>query len=241
MNQMIKLDGNGWSITATPEAEKLKKSLLREGSTIKKVEDKGDEGIAIAACSNLASFRKQLEATRKAVKQPVLDLGKKIDSIAEAFGHEIDTEEKRIRNILGGYQMKLAQERQKIEEEARKKQIEATKALEAAEAARLAAEKKQSTMAEVKAERLEEKAIDARVAVMQLEQQAADTKVRGGRMELDFEVEDIESFYNEHPNLCIITVKTRETKEYLKSIRTNGKIPSVFGIRVFEKPVISIR
>ena len=239
---MITLSGDGYQIGATKEAEKLKLSLIKEATTIKVVEDKGDEGLALAACSNLASFRKQLESTRKSVKEPVLALGKRIDAIAESFGREVDTEERRIRNILGGYQMKLAQERQKIEDEARRKQAEADKALLAAESARLAAEKKQSSvMLEAKAERLEEKAIDARVEVMQLEQQAAATKVAGGRMEWDFEVLDIDALYNEEPSLVKLEPKTREIKEMLKRLESQGKPVAIHGIRTFQKPVISIR
>jgi len=240
-SQMITLSGDGYKISPSPEAEKLKKSLLKEGSSIKAVEDKGDEGLALAVCSNLASFRKQLEATRKAVKQPAIDLGKKIDSIAEAFGRDVETEEKRVRSLLGGYQMKLAQEQQRILEEARRKQALADKALADAESARLAALKKQTVMAETKAEVLENKAVDARVAVMELEQKAADTRVAGGSMVWSFEIISLDELYNERPDLVKLEAKTREINEAMKRLEDQGKPVAIHGLRCFKIPRINIR
>lgn len=263
-NAMIQLNGGGYQIAATKEAEKLKLSLIKSASTVTVVRDKTGEASAISVASDLSSFRKQLETTRKAVKQPVLDLGKRIDSLAEKFGEDVEIEEKRIRQLLGGYQMVLAREQQKIQEEARRKQLEAEKILRDAEEAqhqkelaeqeaeRLRNLKKSNVMAETrqervvekldaKAEALEQAAIDARVEAMQLEQQADEIKVKGGRMEPDFEVLDIEQFYNEFPHLCTVSIKTRETKELLKLMVSKNQPLAVHGLRCFMKPVISIR
>ncbi len=241
MNQLIQLHGDGYQIKATPEAEKLKIKLLKESATIKKVKDKGDEALALAAASELAAFRKQLEATRKSVKEPVLQLGRKIDSVAEGFGEEVSNEERRIKGLLGGYQMELEKERRRLQEEADAKAREAEKLAREAEVARLKAEKTNSTVQEIKAERLEAKESDARVESMQLSQQAENTRVRGGRMEWDFEVLDIDALNDERPDLVKKEAKTREIKEAMKRLEEQGKPVAIHGLRCFQKPVISVR
>lgn len=261
---MIELKGDGFKVIPHPEAEKLKLSLLKNSASVKVVDDKPSEAIALSTASELASFRKQLETTRKAVKQPVLDLGKRIDAVAEKFGQEVEVEEKRIRTHLGSYQMKLAQEQQKIMEAVRVKQQEAArilreaeeaqkqKSLAEAEALRLSQLKKSQPLAEVKAERLAEKleakaealeqqALDARVAAMQMEQIADDTKVKGGGMTWDYEVTDIQALYAECPELVKLEDKRRDILDRLKTLEDSGKPTGIHGLRTFKVPSIRIR
>ncbi len=240
-NQMIELTGSGYEILASPAAQELKLSILKTSSVVKVVNDKPSEAVAIDAASQLASFRKQLEATRKAVKLPVLELGKKIDSVAENFGMEVANEEQRLRRLLGSFQMQLAQEQQRLMEEARKKEAEAQRIAAQAEAQRLKALQRPSVLAEAKAESLENKAMDARVATMELEQVAAQTRVAGASMVWDFTVTDVHSLYCEEPNLVTVEPKRREIIEWAKRQEEQGKPVAIPGVTFKKVPKLTIR
>lgn len=242
MKQALILSGDGYEVSLTKDAIKYRDSLIRNSGKVTSVEDKSDEALAIAEASALNAFIREVEHTRTAIKAPINELGRKIDRIAADAVADAKAEVSRVKGLIGVYQEKLAAEKRRIEEEARRKQQEAMAALAKAEAAKREAERKKTVLAETKAERLEDKAVEARVEVMALKQQAEATKVKGGRMEIDFEVEDIAAFYDEHPELCTVTIKTREVKEWLKrrAEREGIEAPQEPGLRVFLKPTIRL-
>lgn len=245
MKQALLIKGENPVISIDKEALVLRDELVGTALKLKKVTNKKEEDLAIEAASHLAAYRKNVEASRKLTKQPFLDKCREVDSLAEKLMEPVIQAEDRLKkgphSLLGSYQMKLAEERREIEREAEKKRLESERIEREAEAARLAAEKKQTAMAEVKAERMEEKAVESRVAVMELKQQAEATKVRGGSMVWDYEVIDIHALYNEEPELVTLMTKRREILEHLKRLEDSGKPTGIPGLKTFKVPSIRIR
>jgi hypothetical protein len=145
-DSVIILRGFGGVPELTPDAIELKREALAAAKPVKKVENEADLKIAVSAMRQLAAIRKGVEATRKAVKAPVIELGKKIDTVASDFVTDTDREETRIQGLVNHFQRKQldeqrkeqqrleAQQReaQRLEEEARKKREEAAAAVEPA-------------------------------------------------------------------------------------------------------------
>lgn len=239
MNELIKLQGEGFEILATPEAEELKLSLLNKADTICIVDSKETESAARSVLTDLAGFRKALEATRKAVKEPVLQLGRKIDSIAEQFGSAVATQEHRIKSIIGAYAMIVERERQRLEAEAEAARLEAIKREREAEAARIKAEQTKTSLAEAKVERLEIKADQAKAASFQAALQAEEIKVKGASMVWDFEVTDIHALYEYDQGCVSMEPKRREVLELIKFCESRKIDPATIpGIRAFKKPSV---
>lgn len=238
MNQALIVAGELPIISVSTDMLKHRDKIVKSAEKIKTVEDKADETLATVEKVALQEFIKLVENSRKSVKQIALDFGRKVDSMAEDAVESAKNQLGRIKDLLGAYQVKLDIERQKIEREAERKRQEAEKALRDAESARIAAEKKQTAMTEAKAERMEEKAIEKRVEVMQLEQQAAATKVKGGSMVLDYDVIDILALYNDEPTLVSVEPKRREILEKLKFLEETGRPVVLSGLKVKRVPRI---
>ncbi len=135
---------------------------------------------------DIARLLKETEDGRKAVKAPVLDLGKRIDAAAAEFVATLEAQKARLNGLLVAYeteQRRIAMEAErKRQEEIARQQKEVREAQEKidreareAEQARLAAERaaREATNAEARAKAQEE----ARKA-MEAQQQAAAEKAR---------------------------------------------------------------
>ncbi len=105
----------------TPDAYSLKKAALDAARPVARVDTPEQQLVAVEALKGLKSVRSGMEASRKAVKAPVLDLGRKIDDIAHKFIAEIDKQYMRISGLINHYQRVQArikaEEQQKIEGE----------------------------------------------------------------------------------------------------------------------------
>jgi len=139
-------------IEVAPEALHVRNTSLIFTGTIKAISTTTEAQAVANAIRELQSLSKETEASRKQVKEPVLELGKRIDSAAKDFIGPVETELVRLRGLLNGYQAE--QERQRREAEARRQaEIQAAqeaeeKARREAEAVRLAAEKEAAAKAE---------------------------------------------------------------------------------------------
>ena len=106
--------GDGYQITITPEAEKQKATILTAARAVVAVTDTDSCDIAQSRLRSLASVRTAVESSRKIVKAPVIDLGKKIDGIAADFVADVVAEEARLSGLVTEY----AREQQRIQREA---------------------------------------------------------------------------------------------------------------------------
>lgn len=179
-NEIMILTGNGYGIEVSQSAIQLKKELLVETATVKSVTNADESNRARTFIGRLAEVRIAVEKRRKAVKEPVLELGKLIDSAAKDYAGTLSDEEKRLEDAVGSYARKVEEERRKAERErqeaererlrleliaeAKRKREEEEKAAQAAaaEAARIAAEEAQFNAAsdedEAEAEKLKAEA-----------------------------------------------------------------------------------
>lgn len=107
--------GDGYQIAITPAAEEQKRVILEAARRVVAVTDTDSCDIAQARLKALASVRTAVESSRKQVKAPVIELGKRIDGIAADFVADVVTEETRLSGLVAEY----AREQQRIAREAR--------------------------------------------------------------------------------------------------------------------------
>jgi hypothetical protein len=106
--------GDGYQIQITPEAEKQKATIINAARAVVAVTDADSCDIAHSRLRSLASVRTAVESSRKLVKAPIIDLGKRIDGIAADFVAEVIAEEARLSGLVTEY----AREQQRIKREA---------------------------------------------------------------------------------------------------------------------------
>jgi chromosome segregation ATPase len=178
--------GDGYQIQITPEAEKQKATIINAARAVVAVTDTDSCDIAQSRLRSLASVRTAVESSRKQVKAPVIDLGKRIDGIAADFVAEVIAEEARLSGLVTEYareqqrikraaELAAEQERQRIERERHEAEMAAQReaariererqaaerAAHEAEIARLKAEAAQSEEGQRAAREAQEKALAA--------------------------------------------------------------------------------
>jgi chromosome segregation ATPase len=152
--------GDGYQLSVSPSAHEQKRSVLARTAAILTVTDAASLEIAQRELKTLSLMRNWVEKGRKAVKAPVIELGKQIDQTATEFLAELVTEEARVSGLAAEF----------VREEQRK-------AREAAEAAererqRIAREEHELRMAE------ERKRMEAEQARMAAESEALEAQRR---------------------------------------------------------------
>jgi hypothetical protein len=178
--------GDGYQITITPEAERQKATILTAARAVVAVTDADSCDIAQSRLRSLASVRTAVESSRKIVKAPVIDLGKRIDGIAAEFVADVIAEESRLSGLVTEYareqqrikreaELAAEQERQRVERERHEAEMAAQReaariererqaaerAAQDAEIARLKAEAAQSEEGQRAARKAQEKALAA--------------------------------------------------------------------------------
>lgn len=124
--QLIVPDLGDFTVTVQPSAQQAKEAALAVAADFKLVPTNATEQAdCIAAASMCKSLVKGMEATREAVKAPVLEAGRTIDSTAKAYSGALDAEVKRLEGLAAKYQARLIAEAAlaRAEEEARQKRI----------------------------------------------------------------------------------------------------------------------
>lgn len=118
-----------------------KRQLIAASSEITEVTDEGQQQLAISAERDLKNLRTSVEAARQAIKKPVLDLGRKIDSIAADFISDAEKEEKRLAGHINHYQRQLMDIRREAERKAQLERDRIQKEIDDARRAQEAAER----------------------------------------------------------------------------------------------------
>ena len=157
--------GDGYQITITPEAERQKATILTAARAVVAVTDADSCDIAQSRLRSLASVRTAVESSRKIVKAPVIDLGKKIDGIAADFVADVVAEEARLSALVTEYareqqrmkreaELAAEQERQRVERERHEAEMAAQREAARIERERQAAERAahEAEIARLKAE-----------------------------------------------------------------------------------------
>jgi hypothetical protein len=244
------------SIAIVPEAYARRSEAIESARFITAVNSDFGFSEAAEALKALHLLQKDTETTRKAVKAPVLDLGKKIDATAAEFLRDIDAEAGRLKQLMTVWQVE--QDRKRAEAE-RKRQEEEAKARRAEEArlAEIRKQEEEARRAEENAKNeIERRAAEERrkAAQAQADAEVEAAKVREAtapvaitiaapkpagvavRRDWDFEVTDLKAFAAAHPDLVTITPKRADI---IALLRTGTR--ELTGARVFESTKVGVR
>lgn len=140
-------------IAISQDAEQAKAKALEVAGKITAVKTADEATLAVAASSSCKKLVQQVEKSRKDVKGPVLEIGKRIDSIACQYAHNLQVEIDRIEGLMRDYeierQRKQREEEEKRQAELRRVEEERRKAEEAAARAKAEQEEKERREAEL--------------------------------------------------------------------------------------------
>ena len=226
MPDLILRDDQTLSCSLAASAIELKEAALIKAAPIMKVTDETSQRIATEALSEINAVLKAVEDARVKVKQPVLDLCRKIDATAKEFVEELKAEQLRLNCRIGDYvtEQRTIQMRKEAEERLRLKEIEDAKQRELAQA---------KTVEEVKA--AEERAVQAAETVAPVAP-IAKPKNLVVRETFDFEVTDIHLLARMHPGL----VKIEPVRSEINYLISKG-VRDIKGLRIFEVTKVTAR
>lgn len=139
MNTLTTTNLSSFSVTISPDALAQKKDALALAAEVTAVASVSEQQNAIAAASMMKSLVKGMEKTRKEVKEPVLDAGRKIDATAAGYSKELEAEIARVEKLAADFQREenrkaealrraeeeKQREEQRLAEEERRKEAEA--------------------------------------------------------------------------------------------------------------------
>jgi chromosome segregation ATPase len=233
---VFRLTGDGFGLTANRAAIELRESLLDRADELQTCTNSAESVTIREVIRDLASFRNRLEESRKAVKAPLLELGKKIDDAAKTFGGDAAQEEKRLAGLVTSYAAEEERKRREAAEAARR-EAEAKACAAAEEARRIAAEEARTAREKQAQEAAQAAAAQAaaRAAAAEEATRFSAPAVSGVKAELDFEVEDIRKLYEIAPMLVEVLPRRAAILAELKRMRDAGHVVGLPGIRVVEK------
>lgn len=224
---MIVRDVSGEIVGFSHETEQLKAAALESSALIARVSTPEEQQTAVQAQMALDRLIKDVEKSRVAAKDPVLQYGKRIDDTAKKFIKDLFDERSRISGLVGDFQ-----------------QLEQAKAraAQAAENARLLAieRERMAELAQAKTheemDKVQEK-FDNR-AQQQAPAPIAPARAAGQVVKEDWEVtvNDIHALYRAHPNCCNVTARVSDIKSLLNA---GIKVAGVSAKRVVSSSVRS--
>lgn len=236
-NIMTITGGRDISTFITPEGEEKKVEALEMASSVNVVENEAQAALAALALKECADLSKLAEKSRVQIKELPLSLCKLIDKMHGDFVAQLENEIRRLKGLVGGYQMKIAEERRKAEQAARE------------EAARIEAERQKAIQDARKAQealdsKARKEAID-REAQLRAEKQALTAaplpviqKQAGisSRPVKKFEVLDIEEVFKARPDFVVMSPNNAVIRDAI-----SAGLKDCPGIRIWEEMQISTR
>lgn len=243
------LSGSGYTIEIAPDALKRRAELIDASAEIKRVTDNDESAVAARHVRSLAALRIETEKCRKAIKEPVLAVGKRIDQAAKAFLDDVEAEETRLKKLIGDHAAEVARIKAEREAEERRIAEEARRAREEAERAADAAASTGKISDIVAARQAEQELAAAREARMEAAEATSAAKVADGvRFAWDFEVLDVDQLASARrdlvtiePKRAAILAELREAGERYTEDQIIMEMFSRAGIRAFKKPVVSTK
>lgn len=218
-------------IELSPAAFNARSVALEASGRIKAIASASDLDQAAGSLTRIKSLTRSVEDSRKAVKAPVLEVGRRIDATAKEYLAPLEAEAKRLSTIVGAYQEAGRRKAEKEREEAARVQAEAMAELNAKQAEALA----QGDEAAADAARAEaaDKIAAAQLAAIDAEGPKANGIVT--RTAWKFEVVDIHALHAARPELCVITPNNAAIRAVVK---TGAQIP---GLRVWQEAGAIVR
>jgi len=215
------------SADPTDAARALIDEALATGSLIGRVRNAEENQLAVNAQVAIKSVRKQIEAAYRAAKDPLVQLGKKLDGTFRVLTEELDREEARIGQLAGEFALA---ERRRLEAE-RIAQQEALAKLEKEKHEAIAATSDPNKQSEL----LEE---FSRRAAVEVPQPSAPTRAKGQKVGEEWVIEVVDLIHfarwaiNQGRFECVgLEVKKSAVKELL-----NGGMASIPGLECKKVP-----
>lgn len=264
---LVGLSGDA-TIDVTPDFKKRRATALKLAVDVKEVGGPTQQQFAVGVISDLKGLRLAVEATRRMVKEPVLELGRKIDALAKTAVADILIEEERLMKLATSYADKVAEQERaaqaqrdaelkavRDEEERLEREAEA-----AAEAKRAAERKAEEAKGRAKAKA--QRDADAAAEASRASDEAAETarREREGvaeqqsiiptpekavgasvRAVWDFEVVNVAAFARDFPALVMIEVRRAETLKAIAALHQEGRATVMTGLRITSRTKLSVR
>jgi hypothetical protein len=212
-------DVTSTEVALVDSAVALRDDLLAKAREVTAIADAFDAECAADVLRSITGATREVETARKAVKAPVLDLGKRIDDVAKQFSGDLSVEANRISRMLGSY-----------EAEERRKQQEAERAARAEE------EKRRR---EMEAATTDEDRHEAAREIVNIKSEVAAVAHRpegtAVRESWQFEVTDINALYTAAPHLCTIVPDNTAIRAAIK------KSQNIAGLRIWKEAKSYIR
>jgi hypothetical protein len=204
---------------------------LEASGRIKAIASVADLDSAAAALTKLKALTRSVEDSRKEVKAPVLEVGRRIDAVAKDYLTPLESEAKRLSVIVGSYQEAQRRKAEKEREEAARAQAEALAEMNAKQAEAIAQGDEEAADA-ARAEAADKIAASQLAAI-----NAEGPRPEGitSRTSWKFEVVDIAALYAARPELCVITPNNAAIRAVVKM---GAKIP---GLRVWQEAAAIVR
>jgi hypothetical protein len=220
-------------IELVPAAFEARRVALEKSGTIRAIASVTDLDAAAAALTHIKALTKAVETSRKDVKGPVLEVGRRIDAVAKDYMEPLESEGKRLSIMVGSYQEAARKKAEKEREEAARVQAEAIAEMnrKQTEAAALGDEE----AADAARAEAADKIAAAQLAVINAEGPKADGIVT--RSTWKFEVADIRALFAARPELCIIEPNGAAIRAVIKA----SKGAAIPGLRIWQEAAAVVR
>jgi hypothetical protein len=220
-------------IDLSPAAFNARARALLASGNIKAIVSVADLDQAAAALTAITSLTRSIEGSRKEVKAPVLEVGKRIDSVAKDYLAPLEDEAKRLSIIVGSYQEAALRKAEKEREEAAKAQAAALAEMQEKQSAAL--EAGDAEAADAARAEAADKIAASQLKVIEAEGPKADGIVT--RTSWKFDVTDIQALYKARPELCVISPNNAAIRAIVKA--SNGA--AVPGLRIWQEAGAIVR
>lgn len=237
MNALTLNNHQAVTVSTDPGAIETRDALIKKAKLFDSIEDAFDAQLAAGCLRELGTLLAAVETSRTAIKRPVLDLGKRIDSEAHKFIADLVGEQQRISKLLSNFTVAQERERERQlrerDEQLRQSQLAKQREEQAKIQAAQASNVEEKTQAELRAQKSAQEAQAlAVVAPVTVEEKPAGTViVKTPR----FEVLDIHALYIHNRSLVRLDVNAVEVN---KLIRSGESIP---GLKTWLEDTVQVR
>lgn len=220
-------------IELTPAAFNARSIALAAAAQVKEIASVTDLDNAATALTTIKSLTKSVEESRKEVKAPVLDVGRRIDAVAKDYLATLEAEAKRLSTLVGTYQEAERRKAERIRQEEAQRQAAAIAEMQKTQdAAMEAGDVEAADAARAKAADI---IADSQLNVIAAEGPKADGVVT--RTSWKFEMTDATALYKARPELCIIEPNNAAIRAIVKATK-GAAIP---GLRIWQEAGAIVR
>lgn len=220
-------------IELAPSAFNAREVALASAAHVVEIHGVAELDEAALALTTLKGIIRTVEDSRKEVKAPVLEVGKRIDSVAKEYLEPLEAEAKRLSILVGSYQEAQRLKAERLRQEESRKQQAALEEMQRKQ--REAMEAGDAESADAARAEAADKIAESQIAVMKAEgPKLSNVSTRGA---WKFELVDIDALLGARPDLCVIEPNGAAIRAILKA--TDGK--AIPGLRIWREATAVVR